>query len=191
MIDITLVYIRDLLNQHFKNHFSISDNKVVLSNLVESDGSFAKEVDDKVVFFLLGFEEESSLKNTNSRGGSIANGSFSDKHPPLYLNLNLFFCANFRNQNYTEGLHYLSFIISYFQQHKTLVPINSLGLSKRVQKLSFELCKLDYDQLSHIWSSIGSKLLPSALYKVGIVVFDESPITKITPVITRSEEDRN
>ena len=189
MIDVALTLIRDLLNQHFKNRFSISENKAILSNLVEGDGSFPREVEDKIVFFLLKIDEESSLKNRGSHSSEMSSSQYQVKAPPLFLNLHVIFCANFRNQNYIEGLNYLSSVISFFQQNKFIVPTISNGLSKRVEKLSFELCKTDFDQLSHIWSSVGSKLLPTVLYKISMVVFDDTPIRKITPAITSNQKE--
>jgi hypothetical protein len=188
MIDITLTYLRDLLNQHLKNNFALTENKVVLSNLVENDGSSSRDVEDKVVLFLIQLDEESSLKNSSGRGG-MTGGGFAERNAPLFLNLHIFFCTNFKGQNYVEGLNYLSAIIRYFQQNRILVPSASLGFSKSIEKLSFELCKLDYDQMSNIWSSIGAKLLPSVMYKVGIVVMDDSPIKKVTPAISGTDEN--
>ena len=118
MIDVALTLIRDLLNQHFKNRFSISENKAILSNLVEGDGSFPREVEDKIVFFLLKIDEESSLKNRGSHSSEMSSAQYPVKAPPLFLNLYVIFCANFRNQNYIEGLNYLSSVISFFQQNK-------------------------------------------------------------------------
>jgi len=189
MIDVALTLIRDLLSQHFKNRFSISENKVILSNLVEGDGSFPREVEDKIVFFLLKIDEESSLKNRGSFSSEMSSAQYQVKTPPLFLNLHVIFCANFRNQHYIEGLNYLSAVINFFQQHKSIAPTVSNGLSKRVEKLSFELCKTDFDQLSHIWSSVGSKLLPAVLYKISIVVFDDTPIKKITPAVTSNQQE--
>jgi len=67
MIDIALTHIRDILNEHFKNEFSISENKAILSNLVKADGSSAQNIDGKIVFFLVCLDEESALKNSLNR----------------------------------------------------------------------------------------------------------------------------
>lgn len=134
-------------------------------------------------------DEESSLKNRGSYSSEISSTQYQVKTPPLFLNLHVIFCANFRNQHYTEGLNYLSAVINFFQLHKSIIPAASNGLSKRVEKLSFELCKTDFDQLSHIWSSVGSKLLPAVLYKISIVVFDDTPVRKITPAVTSNQKE--
>jgi len=187
MIDIALSYIRDLLNEHFKNEFSISENKVVLSNIVKIDGSAAQNVDGKIVFFLLSLDEEAALKNNLNRSSSHENSSFAFKSPSLHLNMQLLFCANFDSTIYSEGLSYLSSLIRFFQINKKIVieHLNSSGTGKN--RLSFELCKLDYAQISHLWSAIGSKLMPSVVYKVGLLVFDDVPLSRIISLVKESE----
>ncbi len=187
MIDVALVLIRDLLNEHFRNEFSISENKVVLSNIVKADGSSAQNVDGKIVFFLIGLEEEAALKNSLNRSVGPDSGSFAQKSPSLHLNMQLLFCANFDSAIYTEGLSYLSSLIRFFQINKrvALDPSNNSDSAKN--RLTFELCKLDYAELSHLWSAIGSKLMPSVLYKVGMLVFDDVPLKKIIPAVKETE----
>jgi len=186
MIHVALTNVRDLLNEHFKNEFSISENKVVLSNIVKVDGSAAQNVEGKIVFFLISLDEEPALKNSLNRSGS-ENSSFAFKSPSLHLNMQLFFCANFDSAIYIEGLGYLSSLIRFFQINKRIVVDSSTSSSHKRNRLSFELCKLDYAQLSHLWSAIGSKLMPSVLYKVGIMVFDDAPIERLVPSINNPE----
>ncbi len=184
MIDIALTYIRDILNEHFKNEFTISENKVVLSNIVKPDGSSAQNVEGKVVLFLISMEEESALKNNSSRYTNQSEGLFGHKSPTLHLNMNLLFCSNFDSNVYAEGLSYLSSLIRFFQINRK-ITIDQLGSSNpNTKSLSFELIQLDYAQLSHLWSAIGSKLMPSVLYKVGLLTFDDVPLDRIIPSIT-------
>lgn len=183
MIDLLLIHIRDLLNQYFKNQYGFSENKVVVSNLLDNAGSTPAELEDRMVCFLLSLDEESALKNKTTRNPAGGMG-FLDKSTPLYLHLQLAFCANFKSKNYLEGLNYLSQTINFFHQNRTLDPSAIEGLSKRVEKISFELCTLSYDSLSHVWSAIGSKILPAAFYKVGLVIFDDTPVRGIIPAIS-------
>lgn len=189
MIDIVLIYIRDLLNEHFRNEFEISENKVVLSNIVKTDGSAAQNVDDKIVFFLVSLNEEATLRNSSNRSPGKDGDSFASKTSPLHLNLQLLFCSNFDGNVYSEGLSYLSSLIRFFHANK-IIPLDHLNnSSQKLHRLSFELCKLDYDQLSHLWSAVGSKLMPSVIYKVGMVVFDDTPVRKVIPAINNPESN--
>ena len=187
MIHIALTYIRDLLNENFKNEFSISENKVVLSNIIKADGSGAQNVDEKIVFFLISLDEESTLKNSINRSSNPISSSFAQKSPVLHLNMLLMFCANFDSSMYVEGLSFLSSVIRFFQINKKIVFDNPGSLGRQSNRLTFELCKLDSTQLSHIWSAIGSKLMPSVVYKVGMLVFDDVPIGKLIPAIRATD----
>jgi len=175
------------LNEYFKNEFSISENKVILSNIVKPDGSSAKNVDGKIVLLLVSLDEESTLKNNSSRYSNAGDGAFGHKSPTLHINMNLFFIANFDSTLYPEGLSYLSSLIRFFQINRK-ITIDQLGHSSRNTKsLNFELSKLDYAELSHIWSAIGTKLMPAVLYKVGLLAFDDLPLDRIIPAITEHD----
>ena len=189
MIDTALTYIRDLLNEHFRNEFSISENKVVLSNIIKNDGSAAQNVEGKIVFFLVSLDEESTLKNSVGRTPGNNGGSFAVKTPPLHLNLQLLFCSNFDSNVYTEGLSYLSSLIRYFHANKIISLDHLNNSTQKPGRLSFELCKLDYDQLSHLWSAVGGKLMPSVIYKVGMIMFDDAPVRKVIPAIKDPESN--
>ena len=181
MIHSALIYIRDILNENFRKEFSISENKVVLSNLSDQDGSLAHNTEGKIVFFLVNLDEEPTLKNNLNRFTSKKPSSFSHGRATMYLNMRLMFCANFTGKNYIEGLQYFSQVIHFFQNTSDLSFDSAKG-----RRLNFELSQENYGDLGHIWSSIGSKMLPSVLYKVGVLTFDDTPIQKIIPAVTQS-----
>lgn len=183
MIHTALGYIRDRLNQHLKNEFSISENKVVLSNIVNADGAPVQKVKGKIVLFLISLDEETALKNTLNRSIDGGQGSFAHRQPPLLMNLQIMFCTNFIEDNYIEGIAYLSSLLRFFQANKKMIPAAPKEKKDTIEKLTFELCKLDYSELGHLWSAIGSKLMPSLVYKVGMIVFDDVPITGMVPPI--------
>jgi hypothetical protein len=185
MIDLTLDYIQKILNQHLKNKNPESANKVVLSNLVENDGSLTE---DKIVVFLLQIEEESSLKNSGINK-LMSNSNFSNIGSPMYLNLHVFFCMNFQKKNYFEGLKYLSLIVNFFQTNKIIKLPSSAGFSNDFDKVTVELCKTSYDQLSNIWSAIGAKLMPSALYQIRLVNMKDTRVIGVIPAISQAESN--
>ena len=187
MIHTALGYIRDRLNQHLKNEFPDSNVKIVLSNMVNPDGSVTDKTVGNIVFFLIGLNEETVLKNTLNRSMSSSQVSFAQKQPPLHLNLQIMFCANFIESNYIEGLTYLSSLIRFFNANKKMAPDPPKEKKDKIDKLTFEICKLDYSELSHLWSAIGSKLMPSLVYKVSMLVFDDAPITGMVPPIKETK----
>lgn len=191
MIRTVLLNIGEVINQHFRNEFD-SDKMLVLSNLVNSDGGLPENVANKVVFFLIGLSEESTLKNNLNRNRNSSDNSFTKTPKIIHFNLQLLFCANFEGKAYEQGLAYLDSLIRFFQKNRILTvpsqrpdPLKSNPpiSNDQERRVSFELCKLDYSELSHLWSAIGGKLKPSALYKVGIVSFDDAPAESIIPSI--------
>ncbi|RRQ48389.1 DUF4255 domain-containing protein [Maribacter algicola] len=186
MIHTALEYIKNILNERFNNKQSSKD-LVDLSNIFNMDGSLAKKTDDKIVFFLLGLNEERVLKNTQNRTIAAGQSSLTKKQAPLYLNFQIMFCANFSEGNYVEGLNYLSNIIRFFHTYPKINPPAQKGKEDSIGKLTFELCNLDYSELSNVWSAVGGKLMPSLIYKVGMLVFEDTGRTGETPSIQSTE----
>ncbi|WP_439490145.1 DUF4255 domain-containing protein [Algoriphagus sp.] len=188
MIDLIFSHVKELLNQNFKKQYGFTDNKVVVSSLLDTSGSIPTELEDKIVCFLLSVEEETTLRNKSPRSSS--KGSFFvDQSTPLFLNLTVVFCANFKAKNYLEGLNYLSQTLKFFHHNRVWNPGNIQGISNRVEKITFELCNLPYDTLSQVWSAIGSKVLPAAIYKVGVIVIDNTSVKGITPPISSTDSE--
>ena len=206
MISNALTHIEKRINEHFKNEFT-SDKMLVLSNLVNADGSVIDEVANKIVCCLVSLEEESTLKNGLNRTMNSKSGSFDKTPPILHFNMQLLFCANFTGiAGYEEGLAYLSSLIRFFQTNRIIkipgirqfLPKESISAKRNgasegmnllgpTQRISFELCKLEYSELSHLWSAIGAKLMPFVVYMVGMISFDEAPLVSTIEPITNKQ----
>lgn len=187
MIHTVLEYVRDMLNQHFKNEFPGSIVKVVLSNLENANGSEVDKTANSIVFFLFNVTEETTLKNNLNRSVSAGQSSLTKKQGAFHLNLQVMFYSNFMKGKYAEGLTYLSSLLRFFNTNKKMTPPQANDKKDNISNLTFELCKLDLDELSHLWSVIGGKFMPSLLYKVRILVFDEALITDLIPAIDKTE----
>ena len=82
------------------------------------------------------------------------------------------------NRDYTDdALRYLSYVMQFFQHKNVFSPQNSPGLFTDtmlpVQQISSELVTLNFEQVNHLWASLGGKYLPSVLYKIRQVVIDD------------------
>jgi len=181
MIDTALKYIKEVLTEYFTNQFDNGEDRILLSNTINPDGSVPNNLDGKVVFFLVNVDEESTLKNNFNRT-SNKNGLLKASNPTIHLNLNLLFCSNFTEDSYLEGLAFLSAVIRFFQQNPVLKP-SATGHPLHDSKLLFEMVKLDNSELSHLWSAIGSKLMPSVLYKVRLLAFKDETQGQTVPSI--------
>ncbi len=101
------------LNEYFKSKFDIDEDRLVVSNLINQDGSVAVEGNNKVVFHLVNIEEETTLKATS--GTSSFSGGFGSGGGDINVNLTVMFSALFTGKNYVEALKFLSSVIYYFQ----------------------------------------------------------------------------
>ena len=53
-----------------------------------------------------------------------------------------------------------------------------------LEKLTMEIFNLPINELSHIWSGIGAKYVPSIIYKIRMLTIQEEIIKKEVPSVT-------
>lgn len=166
----------DSLNDYFSNRFGQPEEKVILSNIVNQDGSPAVTETDKVLVTLVNIQEEKITAHRNTSRG-IGNQSVN-----LYLYV--MFSAYFTETNYPEALKFLSAIVSFFQGNPVMNHSNTPGLDGDIDKLVFEIVNQDLQNLSHLWGAIGGKYLPSVLYKIRMVSINEGNVSLEAPRFT-------
>ncbi|MCG8475114.1 MAG: DUF4255 domain-containing protein [Cytophagales bacterium] len=169
------------LNAYLKFHRQFLENRVILSPIVEQDGRLAIREENRIVFTLTDLSEESSLKN--HRSGRKAG---AENNPPdLHLNAQILVSAYFSSSNYSEALDYLSDTISFFHSKPVFNTRNTPALQIRgIDKLSMELIRLDTNTKNNLWSSMGVKYLPSAMYKMKIVRFQSQKVGDKLPQLS-------
>lgn len=175
MIDNAIGHIAGQLNQYLRRTFDLTEDIVVVSNIVEQDGSLAPNVDNKLVVCLINIERETiplPHVNGNASGGNKAVVSY----PPVYLNFYLMFAGNFGSSNYQEALRFVSHTISFFQGHPVFDHHNTPDLDDRINQLTLNIENLSMHDLSNLWSILSGKYLPSILYKVRMVAFDSGDV---------------
>jgi len=96
------------------------------------------------------------------------------KNPKVFLNLYLLFIAN--SKTYAASLENLSLVIQCFQYRKVFEPAMFSNLDPRIQKLIIEMFTLNFEQVNHLWSTLGGKYLPSVLYKLRMVSVEDDAI---------------
>jgi hypothetical protein len=183
MIHSVSLSVVDALNEFIKNELNLQENVVILTNPVDLKGNSNSQIENKLCVFLQHLEEERIMKNGSyqSSGG---------QNPPIHFSLNLMFVANFPDPNYSEALRYVSLVIQFFQGIRIFDKSNLPMLSANVDKISLEYVNLDLQQLSHVWSLIGLKYMPSVIYKVKLLSFTNFLIREdTTPIVGKSSED--
>ena len=186
MIHEVLKCIEDDLNQYFGMKLPNAVNnekKVILSNIVNNDGTSAAGT-DRVVLTFYNLEKESA-----QNGGGTVSSSSSGGPGQLSMNIYIVFAASFTGKRYYEGLMFLSYIIGYFQKKNSFTRSNTPSLGRNIEKLIFEICSLNMEQTNSLWGALGSKHMPFVMYKVRTLSFDESIIQDVRPSIGTISDD--
>jgi hypothetical protein len=169
----SIKYITDRLNAHFKNIFELNEDIVVVSNLMENDGSAVPSTNNKVVVFLANMEKDTMPKQ---RVNHVGSNRVAVTNAPIYLNLSIVIAANFTGANYLEALKFISTAITFFQQQSVFNHENSPDLPPNIEKLILEIENIPRQDLSSMWSMFGAKYIPSIVYRVRTVTINSNAV---------------
>lgn len=201
MIDVAATFIRDELGRYLFNQNAVNlRENVLLGNVafLETQQNLA----DKVVLSLVNIEEESALKNSRSYVKNVVTNSIESVPPTVHLNLYMLFTATLSeseaniSENYQKALHRISAIIEFFQSKNVFTIQNSPGfvpqnidenLLAEIRLLP-ELYTLTFEQINHLWGSLGGKQSPFVMYKFRLVKI-HSRISTEVPVIDTIKND--
>ena len=192
MIDKALRFLTDELNIYLdlQNGGNVGDKLVVLTNVADGSGAWAIPP-HKVGVSLINIEEEKVFKDQQTNFRNAA-GEFEQYNPEIKLNLYMLVCANFVTDStyqdgYEQGLKQLSRVVSCFQGKNVFTPDTNPTMDSGLKKLIVELYSYSFEQQYNFWTVLGAKYLPSVLYKVRLIAFQEQrllnqnePISAIT-----------
>jgi hypothetical protein len=175
---------------------------VVIENIGLFETENSQNLADSIVMSVVNIEEESALKNgiTFKRW---PDGMARYENRPVFLNLYVLFTANFPggvppNNNYIQALQRLARVIEFFQGKNTFTPANSSVLlppplsdlsnpAIANLKLTIEIYTLTFEQINHLWGSLGGRQIPFVMYKVRLVMIAEGTIRREVPLIQEIE----
>jgi hypothetical protein len=175
MIDAAISLIAGQLNEFLKRTFDLDEDAVVISNLLEQDGSVATHTNNKLVLFVVNIERE-SLPFRSSNSVPVGAERVVVSNPPVFLNLYLMVASNFPGKNYLEALKFLSNAIRFFQARASFDHRNTPDLDPGIEKLTLEIENLNVQDLSTLWGALSGKYLPSVLYKLRMVALDTGDV---------------
>ncbi|MBV9773848.1 MAG: DUF4255 domain-containing protein [Gemmatimonadetes bacterium] len=179
MLEIALEFLRHQLNDFVAARTGSVSVEVKLARVVDDAGKYAIPP-DSLGISLINVEEERTLREQLPTH-TYVDGRHLVQEPPLKLNLHVIVAANF--QHYDEALKHLSSVLTYFQSHPGFTPARHPSLDPRIEKLTVELQTLGYEQLNQVWAFIGGKQLPSAIYKVRMVILQDLEPTAVQPPV--------
>ena len=172
MIGKVLIFLKDQLNAYLDVKSGREPDETAEELVVFVDGEKMDPIEFKlsaVSVLLISIEEEKILRSPNPYVTVDRNGTAQQVQPEIRLNLYVLFVARFKK--YEEGLSYLSWVLKYFQSHRTFNQQNAPALSEEIDQLTMELVTLPFSEQNEVWNALRATYHPSILYKVKMVVF--------------------
>lgn len=192
MIDRALLLLRDEL-QSYMNFHDASVN-VVIDNIGLFETSKGDTLTNNIIMTLVNIEEESTLKNKPALVRPF-NTVGIYQNPPVFLNLYVLLTCNYSGPDYPLALRRLSFIIRFLQSKSSFAASSSVtggGLDLDEDgitslKFTMELYTLTFEQINHLWGSLGGRQMPFAMYKLRLVAITETATVREVPLIEEIE----
>lgn len=161
-----------------------------IATLAEADDFLVTK--SPIILSIVNIEEDKTLKNQSLY---IANSNNQVdvsryKYPTQYLILSLLFTSYNKDlSKYLDGINRLKNIIYFFQQNTSfyykeddteLITYDDYLAKSDIDKelyykTTVEPVSLSAEQLNQMWSYLGSKYMPSVLYKMRLCVIQQSP----------------
>lgn len=185
MVVDTLSLLLSQLNQYLQQAnegLKATDEVAILGNIAQ----FGEAEEDTgvgcmkshIVLTVVNLEEEGTMKNgsTFTRGSE---GTVNYQNPPLHLNLFLLFTAT--HKDYVTALKLLTLVLKFFQGKQKFTLRNSPGSSRNSPpitelSLTLDLLSLSFEELNHLWGSLGGKQWPFVLYRGRLVTIGDGRI---------------
>ncbi len=196
MIHQAVRLIADELRAFLTDELNTTATVLSLANVadLEQDNDF--QMRERILMTVVNIEEESALKNIKSPMLPRADGSVAYEEPPVFINLYLLFTSTYDQSGdfYERALQRLALVIQFFQSKRVFSIHNSPGSSvagnaaihpedRNFLRISLELYTMTFEQINHLWGSLGGHQVPFAMYKARLVRVRDRRTTGTGPVI--------
>ena len=171
MIYPAVKFLSDTLNQFLVNTFQLHESVVSVDHLLQPDGSASRAIDNKVVLTVINIEEE-TLKPFHSNIKRLATGEFAQTNETRKYKLYVMFSCN--HKVYAEALKFIDAILLFFQQTPFVSSETNSDIPTQLQKLDFEIEKINYTAMQNLWNSMGVKYRPSLVYMIRLITVQSS-----------------
>lgn len=180
MLDTAVKFLAGEVNVYLRRQTASDLVKVVPGPVVDDSGKWAV-ADNSIGLTVVNVEEERVVKS-QALDRVYLNGSLVSVQPGLKINLYLLFAS--RHGNYEHALRYLSYVLMFFQAHPIFTSEEYPALDPALKRLSMELMNYPTDQLNSLWTYLGGKYLPSVVYRLRMVVLQDTEPEDVGPPIT-------
>jgi hypothetical protein len=152
MIDTALSLVSEQLNRHLRATMNASEDLVVLSNLIDVDGTVRPHTNNRVAVFLAQIQ----TVRIDTRPRQPAGEGAVVHARALDLTLRVVFAANF--QSYPESLKLIGLTLAFVH---SLPIIDNDGA-----RLALSIETLNAQELSELWKTAGCGYVPSIVCKL-------------------------
>ena len=193
MIYATLSFLRAQVNSFITmkdplNTAGALSNSVVLTNIVDQENKLFFSSGDYVFMTLINNEEE-TVGKVQLPFLKTPDDKLHVLNPEIKLNLYIQFAGYSDNKEsgpaaYERALLLLEQVVYYFQYRNLFTGSQYPDLAKNgIEKLIMEPVSLTFEQLNHLWATLGAKYMPSVIYKCRMLTFRETVVSPEQPVI--------
>jgi len=175
MIDRTVHFLGDHLNQYLQGRFSIDDDIVSLSPITDQNGAALPQAANRLAMFVTNITEDKMPRDPSS--APHFGDRFAPSQPAFNLNIFLMLAANYDAENYLEALKVLSLSVQYFHNTPVFDRASVPELSDyNLDQLSLEISNMEFDTVGNLWGMFGGRYVPSVLYKVPTLSIDSNAL---------------
>jgi hypothetical protein len=157
---------------------------VRIDNIALAETPNGNSVTDHIIISLVNIEEESTLKNQSAQR-RLASGATAYESAPTYLNLYVLISSNYGGDGYILALNRLALVIQFLQGKTSFSGAASpvAGIDSSELRFTLELYTLTFEQINHLWGSLGGRQVPFAMYKLRLVaISDQRRIRQVPPI---------
>lgn len=171
MVDVLLEEISGKMNDHFRMKGFPALFKCISGDISghekSNDAGSEEEITESVIISLVSIEEENAMKNNYPLRQFGSN--FIQEKSAVFINIYLLFSAKYAN--YNTGLKAISQVLTCFQSVRKIL----FTVDNEEQEAVMNLHNLGFENLNNLWTVLGGKYLPSVIYKVRLLMFQQSP----------------
>ena len=189
MLGSSLQLVTDHLNAAIARRFQTPSGQkhVILSPLFNLGQGLAPAVENVLVLIPVNIQQESfTASDVPTRPGK-----FAKMNPPLSLQLHFVLGVYYSAENIQEGLNVLTVAMQVLEGKQVWNTQNTPGLPSEILKITTELCSLTFEQVNHLWGSLGGKQMPNAVYKMRVLLTDEQSVIAEIPTIERLDVEKS
>lgn len=166
-----------------------AESEVIMANIavVDSANDSINIPNQRIILSLVNIEEEATMKN-RAHYARVNINDIAYQNAPVFLNLYMLVTAYY--DSYDGALKRLSNVIQFFQSKSSFSvknsPFNPADANEESIEIFLDMFSLTFEQLNHLWGSLGGKQWPAVLYKVRLVRITDNRTTGLGTVIERT-----